>query len=132
MRNSQQAGEDVSKADEKEALDRVKRVEGSVADFRSQVDSAQVSYQNAMKRLGLASDDYSKKARRTAFSLCGYLEEMPSASLWARIYYRSAWSVVAKVAEIGGTIFGIAALALNGGIIGKSLSLSPRSGSFTI
>ncbi len=119
MRVRQQVGEDVSKADENKTLNRVKQADQSVADFRSQVDSAHNLYQNAKKRLDSTSDEYTEKARSVASSLCGYLEELPSASLWERVYYSSAWSVVVKVAEIGGTIFGIAALVLGGGgIIG--------------
>ena len=119
MRARQRIGEDVPKADENDTLDRVRRAERSVAAFRSRVDSAHDSYQHAKKRLDSTSDDYSETARSTASSLQGFLEEMPSASLWERVYYSSAWSVVVKAAEIGGTIFGIAALVLGGGgIIG--------------
>lgn len=119
MRARQRIGEDVPKADENDTLDRVRRAERSVAAFRSRVDSAHDSYQHAKKRLDSTSDEYSETARSTASSLQGFLEEMPSASLWERVYYSSAWSVVVKAAEIGGTIFGIAALVLGGGgIIG--------------
>ena len=119
MRNRQQAGEDVSKAEEKKTLDRVQQADQSVIDFRKQVDSAGNRYWDAMKRLHSAVDEYNEDATNTADSLRGYLEEMPSPSLWERVYYSSAWSVVVKVAEIGGTIFGIAALVLGGGgIIG--------------
>ncbi|WP_288805287.1 putative T7SS-secreted protein [uncultured Bifidobacterium sp.] len=119
MRLRQLIGEDVSKADEKDTLDRVQQAEQSVQSFRSLVDSAQDSYRAAIKRLDSKKYEYSETAKRTASSLQGYLEEMPSASLWERVYYSSAWSVVVKAAEIGGTIFGIAALVLGGGgIIG--------------
>ena len=119
MRNRQQAGEDVSKAEEKKTLDRVQQAEQSVTDFRNQVNSAGDRYWNAMKRLHSAVDEYNEDATNTAGSLRGYLEKTPSASLWEQVYYSSAWSVVVKVAEIGGTIFGIAALLLGGGgIIG--------------
>ena len=119
MRNRQQAGEDVSKAEEKKTLDRVQQADQSVIDFRNQVDSAGNRYWDAIKRLHSAVDEYNEDATNTADSLRGYLEEMPSPSLWERVYYSSAWSVVVKVAEIGSTIFGIAALLLGGGgIIG--------------
>ena len=119
MRLRQKVGQDVSKADEKETVSRVQRAEKSVADFRTQVNSAQDSYQAAMKRLDSISDKYSEKARATGSSLRGYLEELPSASWWERVYYSSAWSVIVKVAEIGSMIFGIASLILGGGgIIG--------------
>lgn len=119
MRLRQKVGQDVSKADEKETVSRVQRAEKSVADFRTQVNSAQDSYQAAMKRLDSISDKYSEKARATGSSLRGYLEELPSASWWERVYYSSAWSVIGKVAEIGSMIFGIASLILGGeGIIG--------------
>ncbi|MGL4939789.1 MAG: WXG100 family type VII secretion target [Bifidobacterium asteroides] len=119
MRLRQKVGQDVSKADEKETVSRVQRAEKSVADFRTQVNSAQDSYRAAMKRLDSISDEYSEKARATGSSLRGYLEELPSASWWERVYYSSAWSVIVKVAEIGSMIFGIAALILGGGgIIG--------------
>ncbi|WP_445342906.1 putative T7SS-secreted protein [Bifidobacterium sp. ESL0819] len=122
MRNRQQAGEDVSNADEKKTLDRVQQADQSVINFRNQVNSTGNSYWNAMKRLYSAIDGYNEDARNTASSLRGYLEKMPSPSLWERVYYSSAWSVVVKVAEIGGTIFGIAALVLGfGGIIGMLL-----------
>lgn len=119
MRLRQKVGQDVSKADEKETVSRVQRAEKSVADFRTQVNSAQDSYRAAMKRLDSISDEYSERARATGSSLRGYLEELPSASWWERVYYSSAWSVIVKVAEIGSMIFGIAALILGGeGIIG--------------
>lgn len=119
MRLRQKVGQDVSKADEKKTVSRVQQAEKSVADFRTQVNSAQDSYQAAMTRLDSISDEYSEKARATGSSLRGYLEELPSASWWERVYYSSAWSVVVKVAEIGSMIFGIAALILGGGgIIG--------------
>ena len=119
MRCRQLIGEEVSQADQKKTVDRVRQADGSVDDFRNQVDSAQNLYQNAMKRLSSARGDYTSSARSTTTSLLGYLDELPSASVWERVYYSSAWSVVVKVAEIGATIFGIAALLLGGGgIIG--------------
>ena len=119
MRCRQLIGEEVSQADQKKTVDRVRQADGSVDYFRNQVDSAQNLYQNAMKRLSSARGDYTSSARSTTTSLLGYLDELPSASVWERVYYSSAWSVVVKVAEIGATIFGIAALLLGGGgIIG--------------
>lgn len=119
MRLRQKVGQDVSKADEKKTVSRVQRAEKSVADFRTQVNSAQDSYRAAMTRLDSIRDEYNEKARATGSSLRGYLEELPSASWWERVYYSSAWSVIVKVAEIGSMIFGIASLILGGGgIIG--------------
>lgn len=119
MRFKQLVGVDIPKAEEKETVSRVQRAEQSVANFRSQVNSAQDSYLAAMKRLESTSDEYTKKARSTRSSLQGSLEDLPSASWWEKVYYSSAWSVVVKVAEIGGLIFGVAALVLGGGgIIG--------------
>lgn len=115
MRFKQLVGVDIPKADEKETVSRVQRAEQSVANFRSQVNSAQDSYLAAMKRLESTSDEYTKKARSTRASLQGSLEDLPSASWWEKVYYSSAWSVVVKVAEIGGLIFGVAALVLGGG-----------------
>lgn len=119
LRDQQATGAVIKKSDEVRARDRISQAERLVSSFHRQLENAQGSYDAAMKSIDNAKDAYTDGARVTANKLQGALNETPSLSAWERVYYSDAWRVVVKIAEVGGIVFGVAALFCGGGgIIG--------------
>ena len=106
-------------ADVQRAQRRADAAQRQVDSFRSQRSSALDSYGNACRDACKAVGDYNNGAFIAARGLNGALGDLPSVSVFDRVYYSDAWRTIVKVAEVANLVLTVAMLFLGpGGILG--------------
>ncbi|WP_445342913.1 hypothetical protein [Bifidobacterium sp. ESL0819] len=106
-------------ADVQRAQRRADAAQRQVDSFRSQRSSALDSYGNACRDACKAVGDYNNGAFIAARGLNGALGDLPSVSVFDRVYYSDAWRTIVKVAETANLVLTVAMLFLGpGGILG--------------